>query len=288
MSDPKLATRAAELLIEELGITTLPVDPITIARDHHIHVEAMPASSPGGVSGMLIYAEGKHVILYATHINNEGFQRFSIGHELGHYFLPGHHEAVFQNGMSHYSMAGASSNRYEKEADQFSSGLLMPRQLFDPALRSAGEGMEAIKYLRERCRTSTTATAIRYTQRTSELAAVVISAGNTIQHAHLSDELKDYPGVNWIKKNTPLPADSLTRHFNSEESNVISQQESQRPADFSDWFGDGVRGELLEEVLGLGSYGRTLTVLTAADVPDQEELEEESELEDSWDVRFRR
>lgn len=287
MPDPKLATRAAERLIEKLGITTLPVDPVKIARDHDIHVEAMPPSSPGGVSGMLIYAHGKHAILYATHINNDGFQRFSIAHELGHFFIDGHYETVLANGF-HQSLAGASSNRYEKEADLFSSSLLMPRQLFDPELQKAGEGMEAVKYLRERCRTSTTATAIRYTQRTSEIAAAVISVGDTIQHAHLSDELKGYPGVNWIKKNTPLPIDSLTRHFNSVEANVTSQQELQRPADFSDWFGDDVRGELLEEVLGLGSYGRTLTILTATDVPDQEELEEESELEDSWDVRFRR
>ncbi|MGB8741579.1 MAG: hypothetical protein WCD52_15455, partial [Xanthobacteraceae bacterium] len=26
-------------------------------------------------------------ILYATHVPSEGFQRFSVGHELGHYFL---------------------------------------------------------------------------------------------------------------------------------------------------------------------------------------------------------
>ena len=33
-------------------------------------------------------------IAYATHIDNVGFQNFSVGHELGHYFLPGHVDAV--------------------------------------------------------------------------------------------------------------------------------------------------------------------------------------------------
>lgn len=286
MPDPKLATRAAERLIEKLGITTLPVDPVKIARDHDIHVEAMPPSSPGGVSGMLIYAHGKHAILYATHINNDGFQRFSIGHELGHFFLPGHHETVFENGI-HQSKAGFSStDRFEKEADHFASGLLMPQQLFDPELRRAGEGMEAIKHLRDRCGTSTTATASRYISRTGEMAAVVVSEGDTIRYALLSDELRAYPGIEWIKSDTRLPQ-SLTRNFNVEAANIAECREDQCSTDFANWFGDRVRGELVEEVMGLGSYGRTLTVLTAADIPDQEELEEESELEDSWNVRFR-
>jgi Zn-dependent peptidase ImmA (M78 family) len=33
-------------------------------------------------------------ILYATHIPSEGFQRFSIGHELGHYFIASSGESV--------------------------------------------------------------------------------------------------------------------------------------------------------------------------------------------------
>jgi hypothetical protein len=48
----------------------------------------------GGVSGMLLRNGDDFGILYATHIKSSGFQRFSISHELGHYFLPGHIDAV--------------------------------------------------------------------------------------------------------------------------------------------------------------------------------------------------
>ena len=85
-------------------------------------------------------------ILYATHIQSSGFQRFSVGHELGHYFLPGHIDAVLGNGNIHESRAGfASSDKYEMEADYFAAGLLMPQKLFTPAMRHAGEGLAAIK-----------------------------------------------------------------------------------------------------------------------------------------------
>ena len=40
-------------------------------------------------------------------------------------------------------------------------------------------------------------------------------------------------------------------------------------------------------MLGLGGYGKTLTVLTGMEPPDEIE-DSEDDLEASWDVRFRR
>ena len=41
--------------------------------------------------------------------------------------------------------------------------------------------------------------------------------------------------------------------------------------------------------MGLGNYGKTLTVLTALDVEEQiEEIEEDEALVESWKPRFRR
>ena len=77
-----------------------------------------------GVSGMLIRVGNEFAIGYATHIDNEPFQRFSVSHELGHYFLPGHVDAVIGESGIHESRAGfASNDRYEIEADRFAAGL---------------------------------------------------------------------------------------------------------------------------------------------------------------------
>ena len=55
-----------------------------------------------------------------------------------------------------------------------------------------------------------------------------------------------------------------------------------------DWIGGNRNVDLIEDVVGLGGYGRTLTVLTAKDVVDVEELEQDEDIEESWTPRFRR
>ncbi|WP_419617892.1 ImmA/IrrE family metallo-endopeptidase [Thiolapillus sp.] len=184
------ATREAERLLKEWGIQSLPVNPLAIAEQHNIACQGMPSKS-GGVSGMFIKSGDAYGILYATHIDNEGFQNFSIGHELGHYFLPDHPEAVFSGSDIHNSRAGfVSDDEHESEADHFACGLLMPNYLFDPALEQAGDGLDAIKSLKECCGTSLTATAIRYAQRTPEPTAIIVSIGDKVDYCFMSDELR--------------------------------------------------------------------------------------------------
>ncbi len=182
-NDPNwLATLAAEKVVQERGITAFPVDPIAIARDLGIEVMAKPTCAQG-VSGMLLRVGDAYGIAYATHIDNIGFQNFSVAHELGHYFLPGHIDAVLADGDVHESRAGfASGDRYELDADHFAAGLLMPRSLFTDAMRRVGDGLAAIENLAGLCQTSLTATAIRYTQCTRDPMAMVLSTGERINY----------------------------------------------------------------------------------------------------------
>src|SRR5712691_3991252 len=175
------ARHRGELTAAEFGFTALPMNLLEIAGKVGIVVQAKRTT--GGVSGMLLRSGDNFGILYATHIQSPGFQRFSVGHELGHYFLPGHIDAVLGDGNIHASRAGfASRDKYEMEADHFAAGLLMPQKLFIPAIRQAGEGLTAIKYLADLCKTSLTATAIRLTQCSRELVAIVVSTGKSIDY----------------------------------------------------------------------------------------------------------
>jgi Zn-dependent peptidase ImmA (M78 family) len=81
-----MARQSAEAYLRENGHTTLPIDPFAIAAKHEIDVKAKPDTADG-VSGMLLRHGNNFGILYATHTGSEGFERFSVGHELGHYFL---------------------------------------------------------------------------------------------------------------------------------------------------------------------------------------------------------
>ena len=195
-ADPyNFAAAAAERVIREQGITSLPVDPIAIARSIGIDVEEKPASN-AGVSGMLIRLDDEFCIAYAADIRSPGFRRFTIAHELGHYFLEGHVDAIFADGPVHESRAGfLSTVSYELEADHFAARLLMPNTLFYAALRGVADGLAAVESLADTCCTSLTATAIRYTECTPDPVAIVISSGNKVDYATMSRPLRDIDGI---------------------------------------------------------------------------------------------
>ena len=78
--------RQAENLLRNEKLLSLPVDLKELARRREIVVSPMPHSQDG-VSGMLVRRGNIFGLFYSTRINNEGFRRFCIAHELGHYFI---------------------------------------------------------------------------------------------------------------------------------------------------------------------------------------------------------
>ena len=212
--------RAEKLVVAE-GFNSLPIDPKIIAESREITVEGKPDTNQG-VSGMLLRRGNKFGILYATHLNNEGFENFSIGHELGHYFLDGHIDQIFANGDIHTSNAGFTSlDRYEVEADNFSVGLLMPEHLFVKELNKFRDGLNAIEELSTLCKTSLTSTAIRYVECTKCPVAIILSTGSNINFSFLSDEFKEIEGIQFLRKNTSLPKSSRTLLFNNQPQNIL-------------------------------------------------------------------
>lgn len=279
------AARKAEALVKEMG-AELPVDPIAIARDRSIIVEPKPSSAKG-VSGMLVRKGSVFGIMYATHIRSEGFQRFSVAHELGHYFLEGHMDAVLPEGDGfHESQAGfVSKDWYEMEADSFAAGLLMPGHLFDAEIACLDDGLGAVEEMQAVCRTSLTATAIRYARRARTCMAVVMSRGRAIEYCVMSPELKDVPGLQW-RKGERVPAGTVTQRFNQTSANVAAAERADGEGNLQDWFGGARAIPSREEVVGLGRYGKTLTVITT-DL-DTEDGDEDAELEESWTPQLRR
>lgn len=268
-------------------MTSLPIDPFEIARDAEIEVYEKPAA--GGVSGMLIRSGNSFAIAYATYLPNEGFQRFSIAHELGHYFLRGHPDHVFDSHGIHVSRAGyLSEDPYEREADQFAAGLLMPRALFTKALRSAGEGLEAIQRLATACKTSLTATAIRFVEYTDEPIAVVVSNQTSIEYCFMSTRFRDLRGLTWLKRGTPIPRRTTTYRFIGDPGRIMDADHDEGTTNFLEWFDGGPDVDLVEQVIGLGSYGKALTVLTLDEAVDDEGEDEDEELVRAWTPTFSR
>ena len=238
-SDPHaFASQMAERIIKGMEIAALPINPMKIARDNRIEVVAKDMDDQGA-SGMLVRYGDEFAIAYATHHQNEGFENFSVAHELGHFYLPGHPEAVIQGTSgSHASRAGFSSNdKYEVEADRFAAGFLMPRHLFFPALQKSGSGLAAIEALATLCKTSLHATAIRYTQCTRDPVAIVISRGGIIDHCFMSEALKAIDGIDWLKKREGVPRRTATFTFNQVPDNIKHGVRVEETSNLQNWFG---------------------------------------------------
>jgi hypothetical protein len=254
-------------------------------------VQAKPDTAEG-VSGMLVKVGDEFGIMYATNIPSKGFQNFSIGHELGHYCIDGHTDALLTKGV-HYSHAGfVSADPFEQEADYFSAALLMPERPFQKEINRHESGLACIEALRKECETSLTATAIRYSGLTRDGVAIILSTGNTIDYCFMSDGLKAAKGISWIRKGTALPPGTLTASFNALSGNVRAGKRDSGDSRLNDWMGGDTVYRVREEVVGLGQYGRTLTVLTCNALGTEKgyetDDENEEELVESWTPRFRR
>jgi uncharacterized protein DUF955 len=271
-SSAKFAGQLAQKLVEERGITELPVDPFAIAQQEEIEVIGKDAADIG-VSGMLVKSGDDFAIAYATHIPSEGFQRFSVAHELGHYFVPGHCNELFGSGATtHYSQAGyRSRTKVEREADEFASGLLMPERLFLMVARKLNDDLAAVESLARTCKTSLVSTAIRLVETASTPVAVVLSGNGQVDFCVMSKALLEFPDVEWLKRGAKLPSGSATARLAGDPPAIERGTRGEDDGDLQDWFGGTRSVTIHEEVIGLGRYGRTLTMIASETYADDSE-----------------
>jgi hypothetical protein len=132
--------------------------------------------------GMLEHKAGRFHIyanLDRLRSRDSGRARFTLAHELGHFYIDDHRRAL-QSGRapSHPSFSDYQSrNPVENEADHFASNLLMPTERFTKAGKRLPLGLDAVLSLKDTFATSITSTAIRYTQ--LDLAPCALVKWNT-------------------------------------------------------------------------------------------------------------
>jgi Zn-dependent peptidase ImmA (M78 family) len=259
-ADKDLARAVALDVLGKHEIDRAPVDPFAIADALGIVVQASDKLE-WSFSGCLLRAENSFGILYSTGIRNKGYQRFTVAHELGHFSLTDHRRVLFEKGALHRSESGFTSGAwYEREADLFGVELLIPEFLFHRHRREFPTGLDGVKGLADLFETSLTATGIRYATLSTEPVAVVVSDGDRIVYSVRSKPFASRFGESaaWEGRARHVPANSVTRRFNA-GGKVVSEERAFVRA--NDWF-PRAEGEVAEEVIGLGRYGKTLTVLT--------------------------
>lgn len=252
----------------------LPVNPIVFAKNKlEIHVESFDPEEQD-VSGFLIRVDNRFGIGYSTAIASKGFQNFTVAHELGHYFIDGHFEALLVDGL-HQSRSGyISQDRYEREADIFATEFLMPWKLISPIATRSVQGFPAIKTIADQCESSIIASAIRYTSVAKEPVAVVVSHAGTVEFMCASDPFRQMPGIQWLRRGDRLPAAVPSAEFALRSKWIADCAIAEEGALLSKWFSSAPNIEVEEDIVGLGNYGRLLTVIIAEWDEDEEVVEE--------------
>lgn len=138
--------------------------------------------------------------------------RFTMGHELGHYFIDEHRNALAMGlAPAHPSICEYESDLpVEREADHFASSLLMPSTRFRKLAEKTPRGLEGILTIAEDFRTSVTSTAIKYAKSDIVPCAVIKWSKEGYAWKWLSTETFRARYRKTIESVDKLPQDSPT------------------------------------------------------------------------------
>lgn len=165
----KAIDQAAEVL-SMLGMNVAPIDPLAVVASEKPLLTAMGEDFRERFDGQLEYHRSKNRFLLFYNIkynqssngDHHPRTRFSIAHELGHYFLERHRSYLLRTGKSHPSKGEFLSDRtIETEADAFAAGLLMPTRLLRPLVNEGEMTFTNIERWANEFKTSITSTARR-------------------------------------------------------------------------------------------------------------------------------
>lgn len=126
-----LIKKKAAQLLEENGITQAPVNVETVAASLNITIRRTPTEDE--LSGFLLRKEEGQTVIGVNTNHHPNRQRFTIGHEIGHFVLHRHSDMhvdrVVVKLRSELSSKGEDTE--EIEANRFSAELLMPESMLD-------------------------------------------------------------------------------------------------------------------------------------------------------------
>jgi len=202
----EVARREAELLIERLAIRRAPVDPIDIAHTERRQLRLCAGNYKNAFDGRLEFHSSKQRFLcfYNTKYDrpSEGKHaprtRFSLAHELGHFFIEEHHEYLRSGGKSHPSRSEfVRSSPVEQQADCFAAHLLMPDRLVRPVVNQEEISIDLIRQVADSFETSFVSASLRVVECSDFYGGIAAIRGGELAWVRLSVSLIRrgvYPG----------------------------------------------------------------------------------------------
>ena len=113
-------------IVADEGVTKLPVDLEKIAED--LGVKITYADLKPNIDGFILKEAGKEACIYVNQNHDEHRKRFTIAHELGHFWS--HKDEDGEYGYVDYrdEMSSTGKDPKERYANSFAAELLMPEK----------------------------------------------------------------------------------------------------------------------------------------------------------------
>lgn len=193
-------------MVARLGLTA-PIDPLKVVASERPFLVAGGRDFGSRFDGKLKYNRPKNRFLLMFNTKHDtglppGHHhprtRFSIGHDLGHYFIEAHHQYLRRGGKAHPSSSEFRTEvQMEREADAFAAGLLLPTQLVRPVVTRKELTPAWLDAIAGGFQTSLVSTAIRAVRLSDDPCAVAGIRDGQIAWMFPSERLIEancYPG----------------------------------------------------------------------------------------------
>lgn len=198
-------SKLADELVVRLDMKA-PIDPFQIVESEKPFIRIRGGDLKNRCDGKLKYNKSQNLFLLFFNTKYDGGlregehharTRFSIAHELGHYFIQAHYKYLRHGGKPHPSSSEYRTKvQMEREADTFAASLLLPTHLVKPIV-DKGITIRRLDEIARDFQASLLCTTIRAVRLSDEPCAVVGIRDGVIAWMFPSERLIEggcYPG----------------------------------------------------------------------------------------------
>lgn len=182
--------KLAEFIALQYDGKVTPLERIIEDEELHIYYDNYGRDT---FDGMTLFYDN----LFSIHVNidkgnriNSPRGRFTVAHELGHYFIDSHRVGLVKGLLEpHPSLTNSKQyNKIEREADYFASCLLMPEEKFKRDIFKKKFDIKLLDLLKEEYKVSRTACAFRYASIGKHPLFLIFAEKGKVKWTHFSED----------------------------------------------------------------------------------------------------
>ena len=185
--------------------------------------------------------------------------RFTAAHELGHYFIDDHRNALISGVKPHPSFTEQYSLAFsaEHEADTFAAALLMPPGRFVSLATRKEVSLKSIGELATIFGTSMMSTAIRYARSDIASVSIMLWAETERKWCWSSQDVWTLTKNKAYKKTEKVPKGSATQEILADPTRRVADPRGSVLSEWFPWIRSGSADDKMcrEEAMRLGDFG---------------------------------